>query len=158
MLNRFQVDSPAVGVAESAGYYSSKFVNTRTMKNSGSVFQEKNMAGRTYKILIITHPQLAAGYRLAGVEVEEVQSSKEALELIEHSVRSGKEYGIIGIDEDLYNDFDDKITKKIDEWGIPLVVPFPSSDLYRWVRAKREEDYATSLIRSAIGYQIKLKR
>lgn len=112
---------------------------------------------RKYKFLIITHPQLAAGYKLAGVDVEEVRSSKEAEQLLQSIVQSGREYGIIGIDEDLYNQFDDKVIKKIDEWSIPLVVPFPSSDMYQWVRKKREEDYTSSLIRSAIGYQIKLK-
>ena len=77
---------------------------------------------------------------------------------MESIVLSGREYGIIGIDEDLYKQFGEKMIKKMDEWSIPLVVPFPSSDMYQWVRKKREEDYTTSLIRSAIGYQIKLKR
>ena len=116
------------------------------------------MLEKRYKLLIITHPQLAVGYRLAGVDVEEVRNSQEAQRLLESIVQGGREFGIVGIDEDLFNGFDDKVVKKIDDWGIPLVVPFPSSDLYRWVRKKRDEDYAASLIRSAIGYQIKLKR
>ncbi|MBI5788485.1 MAG: V-type ATP synthase subunit F [Candidatus Schekmanbacteria bacterium] len=108
------------------------------------------------KILIITGPQLAVGYRLAGVDVSEAGNSDEAERIIDAIVKSGREYGIVGIDDDIYNAFSEKTVKKIDEMGVPLVVPLPSGNLNRWGRKKQGENYAAKLIQNAIGYQIKV--
>jgi vacuolar-type H+-ATPase subunit F/Vma7 len=111
-----------------------------------------------YKLIVITNPELAAGFRLAGVELQEARNGEEAGAIIDRILRVGREFGIIGIDEDLIAEVDAKILAKVEEAGLPLLIPFPSAGIYGMDKMRREKDYTANLIRSAIGYHIKLKR
>ena len=112
-----------------------------------------------YKMIIVTHPELAAGFRLAGVEVFEAHGREDVNHIIGDVMRN-KDYGvgIIGIDEELNSQVDPQIIEELEERGLPLLIPFPAAAVYSWEREKREESYAANLVRNAIGYHIKLKR
>jgi len=111
-------------------------------------------------MVIVTHPEIAPGFRLAGVEVYEAEDAQEAGAIIRRMcmLDVGRKFGIIGLDEDMNNQLDPKLLEEIEERGIPLLIPFPAKEIYTWVRIQREEDYTANLIRGAIGYHIKLKR
>ncbi len=110
-----------------------------------------------YKVIVITHPELAPGFRLTGVTVEEANSISEAEKIIESVLRMGDEYGLIFIDENLGMNINERLLNKVEERGVPLLIPFPAQDIYSWLKRKEEkEDYASYLIRNAIGYKIKL--
>jgi vacuolar-type H+-ATPase subunit F/Vma7 len=112
-----------------------------------------------YKLIIITNSELATGFRLAGVAVEEARNGAEAEAIISRMLRVGREFGIVGIDEDLNAELSPKILEELDEAGIPLLIPFPTAGIFGLAKMKREEeDYTANLIRNAIGYHIKLKR
>ena len=111
-----------------------------------------------YKLIIITNPELVAGFRLAGVEVQEARDGEEAGAIISRIVRLGREFGIIGIDEELNAQVAPQILEEVEEAGIPILIPFPTASIYSLEKMKREEDYTANLIRAAIGYHIKLKR
>ena len=112
-----------------------------------------------YKMIIITHPEIAVGFRLAGVEVFEARGREEVNSILWDVIKN-KDYGvgIIGIDEELNAQVDPLVQEELDEQGLPLLIPFPAKEVYSWERVKREENYAANLVRSAIGYHIKLKR
>ncbi len=111
-----------------------------------------------YKMFVIVTPGLASGFRLAGgAEVREARDGIEAGALIGQLLRVGREFGIICIDEDLNAQLDPKIIADVEEAGIPILVPFPG--IGEGVdKMEMEEKYTANLIRSAIGYHIKLKR
>jgi len=111
-----------------------------------------------YKVIVITHPELAPGFRLTGVAVEEAENVSEAEELIENVLRMGEEYGLIFMDENLVMNINPRLNTKLEDKGVPLLIPFPAQEIYSWLKKKEdEEDYASYLIRNAIGYKIKLK-
>jgi len=111
-----------------------------------------------YKIIVVTHPELVPGFKLTGVDVEEADSVSAAEEIIESVIRMGGEYGIIFMDENLAMNISKRLEAKLEDRGIPLLIPFPAQEIYSWLKRKEEkEDYASYLIRNAIGYKIKLK-
>jgi vacuolar-type H+-ATPase subunit F/Vma7 len=110
------------------------------------------------KVIIITNPELISGFRLAGVEVHEARNSVEAGAIISRVLRIGREFGIIGIDEDLAAGLDPSLQEELEAAGIPLLIPFSTAGIYGLEKRRREEDYTDNLIRSAIGYHIKIKR
>jgi V/A-type H+-transporting ATPase subunit F len=62
--------------------------------------------------------------------------------------------GIIIINEDFFRHVDERTRKKIDRIYRPIVVPVPSKKTLSSSEARR--DYLASLIRLAIGFDIKL--
>lgn len=112
----------------------------------------------SYKLIIITNPELAVGFRLAGVEVQEVRNKTEAEAIISRILRVGREFGIIGIDEDLSAELDPDLLEDLEKAGLPLLIPFPTTDMVFAKKRQDEDDYTANLIRRSIGYHIKLKR
>ncbi len=109
-------------------------------------------------MVIIIHPEFAPGFRLAGVDILEVNTTEDAGKLLLELLNEPFDYGLIGISEDFVSDFDDKLKRKIEESDIPLVVPFPVEIISSWRKLRKEKSYVDYLIRSAIGYYVKLKK
>lgn len=108
-----------------------------------------------YKILVITQDEFGLGFRLAGVRTHAVSDSEEAREKLVAELDS-EEYGIILIDEELAEDFDDKLKKKLSESTAPLVVMPP-------IRKEFEEevysaDEFSRFVAGIIGYEIRIKK
>ena len=110
------------------------------------------------KVIIITNSELVSGFGLAGVEVQEARNGEEATAIVSRIISVGREFGIIGIDEDLHAKVDPKLIEDIEEAGVPLLITFPTAGIYSQDKLKQEDDYTANLIRNAIGYHIKLNR
>jgi V/A-type H+/Na+-transporting ATPase subunit F len=108
-----------------------------------------------YKVVVLTDTDTADGFRLAGVDVDVVDSPEMArTRLI--SLLDDDATGIIAVNERLMTAVDERIQKKIDSIYRPIVVSLP-------IREKLEmgEDhraYLSRLIRRAIGFDITLRR
>jgi vacuolar-type H+-ATPase subunit F/Vma7 len=76
-------------------------------------------------ILIITHPILAIGYRLAGASVLEAETGTEAFKLLQNALKD-KNIGIIGIDEDLYKSLNPRFLEIIKKHKKPLILSMKS--------------------------------
>lgn len=111
-----------------------------------------------YKVIVITRPEFASGFHLAGVDVEAVSNPVDASEVIRRIVWTRSDIGVIAIDDDLNEGLDPALKKELDEKGLPFIFPFPAAELYTWMRERREQDYTSQMIRDAIGYHIKLKK
>ena len=109
-----------------------------------------------YKPIIITTPDIAPGFRLVGVDVEEVNNAAEA-EAALLKIISGSNYGLVAINEELRNDFTIRTKRLLDETDIPIIIAFPGKEVNRWMRQDKR-DYVASLVRGAIGYHVKLTR
>jgi V/A-type H+-transporting ATPase subunit F len=108
-----------------------------------------------YRVVVLTDPDTADGFRLAGVDVEVVETPEAARTLLA-SLLDDDSAGILAVNEQLMTALDDRIRKKIDSIYRPIVVSLP-------IREKLEigEDhraYLSRLIRRAIGFDITLRR
>jgi V/A-type H+-transporting ATPase subunit F len=57
------------------------------------------------RLLVVTRPELASGFHLAGVEAFAAANADAARQLIDKWLESG-ETGLLAVDEDLLSDFD----------------------------------------------------
>ncbi len=104
-----------------------------------------------YKVAVITDPETATGFRLAGVEVREAGTPEQALELIRELTAAG--YGLLAVNEDLLQGTDDARTRLLRGRDLPLIVPLPPA------RANLEsgEAYISRLVKEHIGFAVKLR-
>lgn len=107
-----------------------------------------------HKVVVFTDAETATGYRLAGVEVRVAQpeGASKALEaLIEEDA-----YGLVIVDEGLVADPVAATERTMRGRDLPVLLPVPSLGA-----AFGEGDDATAymkdLVRSAIGFDIKLE-
>ena len=108
-----------------------------------------------YRLVVLTDTDTADGFRLAGVNVDVVDSPEAARARLA-SLLDDDATGIIAVNEQFMSAIDERIQKKIDSIYRPIVVSLP-------IREKLEigEDhraYLSRLIRRAIGFDITLRR
>jgi V/A-type H+-transporting ATPase subunit F len=108
-----------------------------------------------YKLVVLTDSDTADGFRLAGVDVEIIDSPEMTRTRLA-SLLDDDATGIIAVNERLMTAVDERIQRKIDSIYRPIVVSLP-------IREKLEigEDhraYLSRLIRRAIGFDITLRR
>jgi V/A-type H+-transporting ATPase subunit F len=104
-----------------------------------------------FKVAVITDPETATGFRLAGVEVREAGTPEEALGMIREFAGAG--YGMLAVSEDLLKGTDEARARLLRGRDLPVVVPLPPA------RAKLEsgEAYIARLVKEHIGFAVKLK-
>ena len=76
-------------------------------------------------ILIITHSNLAIGYRLAGAEVFETEDGLIAFKHLQTIIKDDS-IEIIGMDEDLYKFINPRFLEAIKKRGKPLILSLQS--------------------------------
>jgi len=100
---------------------------------------------------VITDPETATGFRLAGVEVREAGDASGALEHLRTLV--SLDYGLIAVNEDLLAGTEDDVSRLLRDRDLPIIIPFPAP------RAQSEsgEDYIARLVKEHIGFYVKLR-
>lgn len=107
------------------------------------------------RLVVVTDPDTALGFRLAGVEVSEVSAKKEAAERLLAFLRT-KEAGIVIYNEEYRMGLPEKSQIELEESVSPVFFGIRVSQAER-VGEPREQ-YLARLLRRAIGYQLKIKR
>ncbi len=105
-----------------------------------------------YKFVIVTDRNRASGFRLAGVEVLEADTSEEAKKVIPPLLYKD-DIGIVAVNEDYMLSLDEKLMDRIEKMHRPLIIPIPSKS-----RELDRRSYIERLLRKAIGYNIVLRR
>lgn len=105
------------------------------------------------RFLIITKEDLNSGFKLAGVEVLTSKDTDHTLEIL-RPFFDQSEPSLIAIEEDLFPSHNKKFLKHLEEHAFPVVVPLPKVDLKN---KENQERYVSELVRSCIGYYVKLK-
>jgi V/A-type H+-transporting ATPase subunit F len=95
-----------------------------------------------YKFIVVTDPDSAPGFRLAGVDVLEASS-----------LDYKDDTGIIAISQDLMSVLDDKLLEKIDKTYRPIIIPIPPR-----LKGVSRTSYIERLLQRAIGYNIVIRR
>jgi V/A-type H+-transporting ATPase subunit F len=113
-------------------------------------YQKKTSGRRSsvYKFIVVTDPDTAPGFRLAGVDVMEIQNSEEVRDLLP-SLLLKDDTGIIAINEDYMMSLDEKMMEKIEKSYRPIIIPIPTG-----ARRLDRTSYIEGLLRRAIGYDI----
>lgn len=107
------------------------------------------------RLIVVTDPDTALGFRLAGVEVSEVSAKEEAADRLLTLLRA-KEAGIVIYNEEYLAGLPEKSQVALEESMSPVFFAIPVSQAKR-VGEPREQ-YLARLLRRAIGYQLKIKR
>jgi V/A-type H+-transporting ATPase subunit F len=105
-----------------------------------------------YKFVVVTDPETAPGFRLAGVDVVEAGSVEEARSLIP-PLLFRDDTGIVAVNEEFMAALDQKVLGKMEKTHRPLLIPIPSG------AGKGEgRGYIERLLQRAIGYNIVVRR
>ena len=108
-----------------------------------------------YKVVVLTDPDNAAGFRLAGVDVESADSIHEAHVKLS-ALLDDDTAGIIVLNEVLTEAIDERMARKIDSIYRPIVVSLPIRE--KLEIATDHQAYLARLIRRAIGFDITLRQ
>ncbi len=105
------------------------------------------------KMLILTDSETATGFRLAGVEVREA-SEENALKELEGVIES-QQYGLVAVDEHLVPDPVRATARAMRGRELPVILPMPSLGA-AFGEGGDATEYMKDLVRSAIGFDIKI--
>ncbi len=104
-----------------------------------------------YKMAVITDPETATGFRLAGVEVREATQPAEALEHLRQLI--ALDYGLAAVNEELLAGIDEGLSRAMRGRELPILVPFPAAT----AEIESGEDYIARLVKEHIGFYVKLR-
>ena len=107
------------------------------------------------RLTVITDPDTALGFRLAGIEVTEVTDVDEAVERLRALLRA-KETGIVLYNEEYRSALPEPSQAAMEESLTPIFFAIPVARTGRI--SERREEYLARLLRRTIGYQVKIKR
>jgi len=105
-----------------------------------------------YRFLVVTDPETAAGFRLAGVDVVEAAGIEEAGAILPDLLYRD-DTGIVAVNEEFMAGLDPKILGKMERTHRPILIPIPSG-------AGKGEGigYVERLLQRAIGSNIVVRR
>lgn len=108
-----------------------------------------------YRLMVLTDPDTADGFRLAGVDVFEVDSPEQARQTLASLVDDDTS-GIIAVNERMMSAIDERLQRKIDSIYRPIVVSLPIRE--KLTVGEDHRAYLSRLIRRAIGFDITLRQ
>jgi V/A-type H+-transporting ATPase subunit F len=108
-----------------------------------------------YKLVVLTDPDNADGFRLSGVDVDIVESEDQVREHL-NRLLDDETSGIIAVNEHFMTMIDERTQRKIDSIYRPLVVSLPRRE--KLAIGDDHRAYLARLIRRAIGFDITLRR
>jgi V/A-type H+-transporting ATPase subunit F len=103
-----------------------------------------------YKVIVITDPETADGFRLAGVDVVAAETPESAGEHI-NALMDEENAGILAVNQGFY----EAIDQRIESVYRPIVVPIPVKEIVEV--GEERSAYLARLIHRAIGFDITLK-
>jgi len=105
-----------------------------------------------YKFIVVTDPDTASGFRLAGAEVIEAADAQEAKKIIPPLFHRD-DIGIIAVNEDFIQVLEEKLMNRIERAYRPIVIPIPKR-----AHTGGGPGYLENLLRRAVGYNIVVRR
>ncbi|MBW7885629.1 MAG: V-type ATP synthase subunit F [Caldilineaceae bacterium] len=106
------------------------------------------------QLIVITHPDLAAGFRLAGVETYSASSPEEAQRQLQ-ALLDDEEAGLIAMDQGFLEALDSQTQRRIERIYRPVVIGIPMGKAGGDAAARRLQ--LAELIRRAIGVRISFR-
>ena len=107
-----------------------------------------------YKVVVLTDPETAYGFRLAGVDVHEVEDQDEARREINRLLEDDRT-GILAVNESFLAAVDDRVKQRIEATYRPIVVSLPVKD--KLGTAGERKAFLARLIHRAVGFDVTLR-
>ncbi len=107
------------------------------------------------KIGVVTDPESATGYRLAGLETAVAADSAEAREVLNRMVEEGT-YALIAVSEALLADPYRAVWRLMRGRSLPVLLTVPSPDPAKAGEGGDAEGHMQRLILATIGHEVKL--
>jgi vacuolar-type H+-ATPase subunit F/Vma7 len=104
------------------------------------------------RLIVLTTPELAPGYELAGAATRVIESAGEAAETLKQLLAADAEGDIIAVHEPFFNALEDSLRRRIDALVSPLVVALPGGEGAH-AEAERRAQHLR-ILWEAVGYQI----
>lgn len=104
------------------------------------------------RLIVLTTPDLAPGYRLAGATTVPITTTEEAATELVSLVDGRGEKGVIAIHEPFHSALDKELRRRFDEATEPLVVPLPAGEPGEGDGGRRER--LMKMLWQAVGYEI----
>ena len=104
------------------------------------------------KILALALPDLANGFRLAGLDTHAVRSQEDTYQTLRRAV-DGRTHELIILPQEHFAQFDERQRKELDHLVDQVVVPVPMSN---FSEQPSPRNFVSELVRRAIGFQIKV--
>jgi V/A-type H+-transporting ATPase subunit F len=108
------------------------------------------------KIAILTDPESATGYRLAGLEVAVATDSREAREALSRFIEEDV-YALIAVSEALLHDPYQAVRREMRGRHLPVLLTMPSLVSALKEEEEDEERYVRRMIIETLGYEIKVQ-
>jgi vacuolar-type H+-ATPase subunit F/Vma7 len=105
----------------------------------------------TAHVTIVSPPELAAGFRLAGAGVRSVTDGDQAEAAVRDLIAQG-ERGVIGVYEPFYVEFDLHLRERLEQSVVPVVIAVPSG--FGTEEGVTRRARIAALLRRAVGYSI----
>lgn len=107
-----------------------------------------------YKVVVLTDPDTADGFRLAGVDVYAVETPEEARREMNRLLEDEKT-GILAVNEGFLTDMDERVKKRIEETYRPIVVSLPVKEKLGAVGERKA--FLARLVHRAVGFDVTLR-
>lgn len=107
-----------------------------------------------YKVVILTDPETAYGFRLAGVDVCEAEDVEEARNQINRLLEDDKT-GILAVNEGFLAAVDERVKTRIEASYRPIVVSLPVKEKLGEVGERKA--FLARLVHRAVGFDVTLK-
>lgn len=103
------------------------------------------------RLMVITTPDLAPGFQLAGVETFAVETIEEA-ETVLQKLLTGGEASLVVVRRKLLQAMDVRLQRQAEASYQPVVMPIPAA--MPTLTHSEHRRHITELIRRAVGFQI----
>ena len=106
------------------------------------------------RLFILTRPELAVGFQLAGIEAYVAEDVETAQELIESWIAAGEE-GLLAIDDGLMKKMSPAFLKRVEDTGKIPFLEIPGGEPLGPESSRKYQ--MAEMIRRAIGFHITFK-
>lgn len=103
------------------------------------------------RLIVVTTPDIALGFQLAGVETFAVETPKDAQALLQQLLATDED-SLIAVCQELLADVPPRLQQRIAASYRPVVMPIPGGA--PTVTGEGRQRYIAELIRRAVGFHI----
>lgn len=102
---------------------------------------------------VVSRPESARGFRLAGLPVRDAVDP-EAAEAAVRRLAGDPDTAVIFVQRELFDGLGEGLRRSLESRSVPVVVPFPDP---AWEEPEAPEEWVVELLRRAVGYRVQLR-
>jgi V/A-type H+-transporting ATPase subunit F len=107
-----------------------------------------------FKVVVLTDPETALGFRLAGVDVHQAEDAEEAKRAINRLLED-RDTGILAVNESFLAAVDDRVRQRIEGMYRPIVISLPVKEKLGAVGERKA--FLARLVHRAVGFDVTLR-